>query len=222
MKLSNFSILLTAVILLVVGMALAPLIDVGSKPRPRQGRDLWINYSWQGKSAKVVEQSVTAPIEGLMVAVRGVEDVESESRYGSGWVKVTLKPDVNVSAVRFEIASLLRQIRGRLPEGVSIPTLSGGDVVNHSRQREETVHLLSYTVNSPLTAMQLQEYVQQHITPVLQRNEDVRWVNVSGGTGQYLEITYDPLLLQACGLSADDLRFCCRLAAFRPTTWKTD
>ena len=73
MKLSNFSILLTAAILLVVGMALAPLIDVGSKPRPRQGRDLWINYSWQGKSAKVVEQSVTAPIEGLMVAVRGVE-----------------------------------------------------------------------------------------------------------------------------------------------------
>lgn len=205
MKLSNFSILLTAAILLVVGMALAPLIDVGSKPRPRQGRDLWINYSWQGKSAKVVEQSVTAPIEGLMVAVRGVENVESESRYGSGWVKVTLKPDVNVSAVRFEIASLLRQIRGRLPEGVSTPTLSGGDVVNSARQREETVHLLSYTVNSPLTAMQLQEYVQQHITPVLQRNEDVRWVNVSGGTGQYLEITYDPLLLQACGLSADDL-----------------
>lgn len=205
MKSSNFSILLTACILLVIGVALAPLIDVGSKPRPRQGRDLWINYSWQGKSAKVVEQGVTAPIEGLMVAVRGVENVESESRYGSGWVKVTLKPDINVSAVRFEIASLLRQIRGRLPEGVSTPTLSGGDIVNYSRQREETVHLLSYTVNSPLTAMQLQDYVRQHVAPALQRNEDVRGVNISGGTGQYLEITYDPLLLQACGLSADDM-----------------
>ncbi len=205
MKLSNFSILLTAVILLVIGIALAPLIDVAPQPRPRQGRDLWINYGWQGKSAKVVEQGVTAPIEGLMVAVRGVENVESESRYGGGWVKVTLKPDVNVSAVRFEIASLLRQIRGRLPEGVSTPTLSGGDIVNNMRQRDETVHLLSYTVNSPLAATQLQEYVQQQITPVLQRNEDVRWVNVSGGTGRYLEITYDPLLLQSCGLSATDM-----------------
>lgn len=202
---SRFSILLTACILLVVGAALAPLIDVAPQPRPRQGRDLWINYNWPGKSAKVVEQGVTAPIEGLMVAVRGVADVESESRYGGGWVKVTLKPDVNVSAVRFEIASLLRQVRGRLPEGVGTPTLSGGDIVTATRRREETVHLLSYTVNSPLTATQLQEYVRQHISPALQRNEEVRGVDVSGGTGQYLEITYDPLLLQACGLSADDL-----------------
>ena len=205
MRSSNFSVILTACILLVIGIALAPLIDVGSQPRPRQGRDLWINYSWQGRSAKIVEQSVTAPIEGLMVAVRGVANVESESRYGGGWVKVTLKPDVNVSAIRFEIASLLRQIRKSLPEGVSTPALSGGDIVNNTRQRDETVHLLSYTVNSPLTATQLKEYVRLHVIPPLQRNEDVRWVNVSGGRGQYVEITYDPFVLQASGLSAGDL-----------------
>lgn len=204
MRLSNFSVILTACILLVIGIALAPLIDVGSKPRPRQGRDLWISYGWGGASAKVIEQSVTAPIEGLMVSVRGVEKVESESRFGSGWVKVTLKPDVNVSAVRFEIASLLRQIRDRLPDKVSPPTLSGGDIAN-SRQRDETVHLLSYTVNSSLTSMQLQEYVQKHVAPELQRNEDVRWVSVSGGVGRYLEVVYDPILLQACGLGSYDI-----------------
>ena len=204
-KPSNFSVLLTATILLVVGLALTPLIDVGSKPRPRQGRDLWINYYWKGKAAKVVEQSITAPIEGLMVAVRGVEHVESESRYGKGWVKVTLKPNVNVSAVRFEIASLLRQIRGRLPDGVSTPILSGGNLVNNTKQRDKTVHLLSYTVNSPFTALQLQEYVKQYIAPILQRNEDVQRVEVSGGAGQYLEITYDPFLLQSCGFSVNDI-----------------
>lgn len=205
MRTSNFSVILTACILLVIGIALTPLIDIGAKPRPRQGRDLWINYGWNGASAKVIEQSVTAPIEGLMVAVRGVENVESESRFGSGWVKVTLKPDVNVSAVRFEIASLLRQIRSKLPEGVSTPALSGGDIINNSRQREETVHLLSYTINSRLTSTQLQEYVEKNVSPTLLRNEDVRWVNVSGGVGRYLEVTYDPLLLQACGLGASDI-----------------
>lgn len=206
MRISNFSVLLTACILLIIGIALTPLIDVGSKPRPRQGRDLWISYGWSGASAKVVEQNVTAPIEGMMVAVRGVESVESESRFGSGWVKVTLKPDVRVFAVRFEIASLLRQLRSRLPEGVSTPTLSGGDIVNNSsRQKEETVHLLSYNISSQLNSAQLQDYVQKHIQPVLQRNEDVKWVNVSGGVGRYLEVTYDPLLLQACGLSSSDI-----------------
>lgn len=205
MRPSNFSVILTACIVLVIGIALTPLIDVGSKPRPRQGRELWINYDWQGSSAKLIEQNVTAPIEGLMVAVRGVQSVESESRFGSGWIKVTLKPDVNVSAVRFEIASLLRQIRSRLPEGAGMPTLSGGDVVSTSRQRDKTVHLLSYTVNSRLTSMQLQEYVQKTIQPALQQNEDVHGVSVSGGVGSYLEITYDPLLLQACGLTSSDI-----------------
>ena len=206
MRISNFSVLLTACILLIIGTALTPLIDVASKPRPRQGRDLWINYTWSGAPAKVIEQNVTAPIEGMMVAVRGVESVESESRFGSGWVKVTLKPEVRVFAVRFEIASLLRQLRGRLPDGVSTPTLSGGDIVDNTRrQKEETVHLLSYNISSPLNSAQLQDYVQKHVQPVLQRNEDVKWVNVSGGVGRYLEVTYDPLLLQACGLSSSDI-----------------
>lgn len=206
MRISNFSVLLTACILLIIGVALTPLIDVGSKPRPRQGRDLWISYGWSGASAKVIEQNVTAPIEGMMVAVRGVESVESESRFGSGWVKVTLKPDVRVFAVRFEIASLLRQLRSRLPDGVSTPTLSGGDIVDNTRrQKEETVHLLSYNISSRLNSAQLQDYVQKHVQPVLQRNEDVKWVNVSGGVGRYLEVTYDPLLLQACGLSSSDI-----------------
>ena len=190
MRISNFSVLLTACILLIIGTALTPLIDVASKPRPRQGRDLWINYTWSGAPAKVIEQNVTAPIEGMMVAVRGVESVESESRFGSGWVKVTLKPEVRVFAVRFEIASLLRQLRGRLPDGVSTPTLSGGDIVDNARrQKEETVHLLSYNISSPLNSAQLQDYVQKHVQPVLQRNEDVKWVNVSGGVGRYLEVT---------------------------------
>ena len=206
MRISNFSVLLTACILLIIGVALTPLIDVASKPRPRQGRDLWINYTWNGAPAKVIEQNVTAPIEGMMVAVRGVESVESESRFGSGWVKVTLKPDVRVFAIRFEIASLLRQLHSRLPDGVSMPTLSGGDIVDNTRrQKEEAVHLLSYNISSRLNSAQLQDYVQKHVQPVLQRNEDVKWVNVSGGVGRYLEVTYDPLLLQACGLSSSDI-----------------
>ena len=206
MRISNFSVLLTACILLIIGIALTPLIDVGAKPRPRQGHELWITYSWNGASAKVIEQNVTAPIEGMMVSVRGVENVESESRFGNGWVKVTLKPDVKVFAVRFEIASLLRQLRNKLPDGVSTPTLSGGNIVNNTRkQNDETVHLLSYTISSKLNSAQLQDYVQKNVQPTLQQNEHVKWVTVSGGVGRYLEVSYDPLLLQACGLNSSDI-----------------
>ena len=79
MRISNFTILLTLVILMVIGAALIPLVDVADKPRPQQGKTLTISFSWPKASAKVIEQNVTSRIEGLVAAVKGVESVESES-----------------------------------------------------------------------------------------------------------------------------------------------
>ena len=56
MKLSRFTLLLTLAILMVIGCALIPRIDVADKPRPTQGKTLNVWYSWNGASAKVIEQ----------------------------------------------------------------------------------------------------------------------------------------------------------------------
>ena len=117
MKVSNFTILLTLLILMVVGMALVPRVDVADQPRPRQGKTLTISFSWPRASAKVVEQNVTSRIEGLVSSVKGVEGTSSESYFGSGMVRVELKKDANISATKFEISSLIRQIQKQLPEG---------------------------------------------------------------------------------------------------------
>ncbi|MCF0195673.1 MAG: efflux RND transporter permease subunit [Bacteroidaceae bacterium] len=205
MKLSNFSTLLTLAILMVVGVALIPHIDVADQPRPQQGKTLSIWYSWPGASAKVVEQNVTSRIEGLVSAVRGVERVTSESYFGSGRVNVELKKNADVSATKFEIASLLRQVRKQLPEGVSYPELSGGEVVNESRKREATQVLLSYRVNSNLSDEQLKEYIERQVEPQLRRMEEVKRVEVTGGSSKYIIITYDPFVLAGYGLSAADI-----------------
>src|SRR3712207_7294875 len=59
----SFSILLTVCILMIIGMALVPGLDISNKPRPQQGKTLNISYYWQGTSAKVVEQNVTSRSE---------------------------------------------------------------------------------------------------------------------------------------------------------------
>ena len=96
-RISPFSLLLTLVILLVIGTALIPLVDVGSSPKPRQGKTLTISYSWRNASPKVVEQEVTSKIEGLVSAVKGVGEVSSVSNFGSGRVTVVLKKEADVS-----------------------------------------------------------------------------------------------------------------------------
>ena len=207
MKLSRFTLLLTLAILMVIGCALIPRIDVADKPRPTQGKTLDVRYSWNGASAKVIEQNVTSRIEGLVAAVRGVENVKSESYFGSGRVTIELKKNANVSATKFEIASLLRQIRKQLPQGVSYPELSGGEVVNEkeNQKKETTQVLLSYCVNSNLSDEQLKEYIERQVEPALRQIDDVKRVEVTGGKSKYIVITYDPFVLSSYGLSAYDI-----------------
>ena len=207
MRLSRFTLLLTLAILMVVGCALIPKVDVADKPRPQQGKTLEVWYSWNGASAKVIEQNVTSRIEGLVSAVRGVESVKSVSYFGSGRVTIELKKNADVSATKFEIASLLRQVRKQLPQGVSYPELSGGEVVNENQnQRKETTQvLLSYCVNSNLSDEQLKEYIERQVEPALRQIEEVKRVEVTGGKSKYIVITYDPFILSSYGLSAHDI-----------------
>ena len=205
MRVSNFTLLLTLAILMVIGVALLPSIDVADNPRPRQGKTLTVTYSWSKASAKVIEQNVTSRIEGLVASVKGVESVSSESYFGSGRVDVELKKGADVSSVKFEISSLLKQIYKKLPEGVSYPSLTGGEVVNENEKSETTQLLLSYQVNSNLSDEQLKEYIEWKVEPELKRLEDVKRVEVTGGVSKYIEITYNPFVLANYGLSAYDI-----------------
>ena len=77
-RVSSFSLLLTMIILMIIGAALIPLVDVGLSPKPRQGKTLTISYGWQNASPKVVEQEVTSKIEGLDSAEKGEATIKKE------------------------------------------------------------------------------------------------------------------------------------------------
>ena len=127
-------------IIVVLGVSLLPLVDIGLKPPPRQGKTLTVKCSWKGASAKVMENSVTSIIEGALSGIEGVENVSSESYFGSCRIKIQLKKNSDATAARFQMASQLRQIYTHLPEGVSYPSLTGGEVVNEQDNRNEILH----------------------------------------------------------------------------------
>ena len=205
MKRTYFTQLLTLVILMVIGAGLLPQIEVADQPRPRQGKTLTVWYGWPGSSAKVIEQNVTSRLEGMVSAVKGVQEITSESYFGSGRISITLKPEADVSMTKFEIASVLRQAHKQLPKGVSFPELSGGEVVNESQKKETTQMLLTYCVNSNLGDDQLKNYMDRQVIPQLNRMEEVKKVELSGGTSKYIVITYDPFVISGYGLTAYDI-----------------
>lgn len=202
---SRFTLLLILAILMTIGAALLPLIDVAEQPRARQGRTLTVTYRWQGASAKVMEQNVTSRIEGLAGAVKGVKAVESESRFGSARIVIELKPQADISAVKFEIMSLLRQTYKSMPKGVTFPNLSGGDINGDGQGADKDMLLLTYRVNADMSNRQLSEYVRQNIETKLRKHNEISRIEVTGCSGKYIEIAYNSQILNSYGITASDI-----------------
>lgn len=205
MKPSSFTVIMTFCILMILGVAAMPLLDVGVEPIPHQGKTITIKYLWPNTSAKVVEQNLTSPVEGMISALKGVEAVSSTSYMGRSEIKVRLKEDAKVSSVRFEISSLLRQSYGRLPQGISYPEVSGGEVVYMNSSRNNQQLLLTYLVNADMYTNQIYEYVEQNIKRPLEALEGVSKVEVTGATEQYVDVIYDPMLLDSYGVTTSDM-----------------
>lgn len=141
-----------------------------------------------------------------MSSVKGVESVSSVSKFGGGSVEIQLKPNVNVSAVKFEIMSAIRQIQKKFPEEVSYPVISGGEVDagdEHADQKEFL--LLTYQLNSSMNDEQLKEYVSRQLEPVMKSLDGVRRIDITGGREKYIEVSYDPVILRSHGVTASDM-----------------
>lgn len=83
----------------------------------------------RGASAVVVDNEVTSKLEGSFSRLQGLKTLESKTRGRGGQLVLHLDGNVDLDAVRFEVATLVRQIYPALPEGVSYPNISmtGGE-----------------------------------------------------------------------------------------------
>lgn len=195
----SFSLILVMVILMIMGVAVIPLVKISYMPSEGvKTQNLTISFSWSGASARVIEQEVTSKIEGLVSSVSGVESVSSKSSLGGGSISVAVKKDANLSAVRFEISSLLKQVAPKLPQGVGYPYLS--ESTGGAGMRASTQSLLSYNIHADMREEQIEEYAKKNIKPQLELIDGVK-VEISGAVPNYIEMTYDPKVLQSYGFS---------------------
>ncbi len=193
----SFSLILIMVVLMIVGAALIPALRLSYQPSPKQGSKLTITSRWQGASARIIEQEVVSRIEGAVSTVVGIESITSTSSENIGRIIINLKEGVSVSAKRFEIASLIKQVEGSLPEDATYPELTGGAVLNNNNQMK---HLLTYVINADMSNELISEYISESVTPALEEIEGVASVLLTGAYASYLDIEYDPLVLESYGV----------------------
>lgn len=201
----NFSILLVMCILMVIGVALTPRLDISNEPRPEQGKTLTITYWWQNASAKVIEQNITSRIEAAVSMVKGVEKVSSVSEFGSGRITIEMKPKANVSMAKFEIASILRQLRPKLPDDMSFPVVSGGEVDASRADDNEVKLILTYQLHADMSEEQIKQLADKDTKRYIEKIDGVNHVQISGTKSNYMEVTYDANEISVYGLTNNDI-----------------
>jgi HAE1 family hydrophobic/amphiphilic exporter-1 len=82
---------------------------------------LTISANWTSASPEVMETEVVNPIEQAVIAVQGVQDIESNMRQGIATIKLTFSSDKNIDAALQETNSKLRAVK--LPDDVLPPTI---------------------------------------------------------------------------------------------------
>ncbi|WP_396603270.1 efflux RND transporter permease subunit [Algibacter sp. R77976] len=199
LKFSSFSILIAFVCLSIIGASLIPLLNIKLSPSEKTA-SIGINYTWQGVSAKLIEQEVTSKLEGVFNTIKGVKEISSTSNKGKGNISIEFKDNMNMDALRFEIASLIRQSYSEFPEGVTYPNISQSTI------NENKSPVLSYSINANESPYYIKKYTENYIAPKLAIIKGVNKLDVYGAAPFEWVIEYNTDKLLQLHLTVNDIK----------------
>ena len=200
-KSHSFSIILVMILLMVVGAIFLVTGQLKVQYNPvQENLNLSVSFSGQG-SARVVESEVTSIVEGALNTVDGVSSISAHTDNGGGYVSLNFKKGTNMETTRFDVSTRMRQIRSKLPEGTSLPRVSGS-VGGGGRGSQQ---ILRYTINADMPAIEIVRYADEHLKTPLSRIEGVESVSTSGAKAFEWVLTFDPNSLRAVGMSPSNL-----------------
>jgi multidrug efflux pump subunit AcrB len=198
-RISSFSIIIVFILLILCGIPLVWGLNLELDPNAGTSA-LNVTFKWSNTEPRIIEQEATSRLEALFSQVQGIKRITSQSGNGLGVITVTLDKKANTDAVRFEISSLIRQSWAEMPPGTGYPKLT----VNRSDDKEERP-LLTYTLNSPARPDIVMRYAEEKLKPLLARVNGIYKIDVSGATPMQWVINYDVNIMQATGVTTNDI-----------------
>lgn len=195
---SSFSVLLLMAVAAVIGIACFPRLRVQYTPNAAT-KSISVDFQYPGASARIVEAEVTSRLEGILSTIRACSGISSVSRDGSGSVSLTVARRADIEAVRFEVASQIRNIYSKLPEGCSYPSIS------LNARGEKAQAAITYSIRSALPSQEIADFVERELLYPLSTVEGVSSVNFYGQTPFEWVVTFDADRSAASGITVNDI-----------------
>jgi multidrug efflux pump subunit AcrB len=191
---SPFSVIVVFIALIIIGIAFVPLLNISYKPN-RTLPQLTISFSWPNASPKVIEDE-TSKIEGVLGKVNQVKNIESTSSVGSGYVRLEFDKTADLDQKRYEVSTLIRQLRSNMPDGMSYPEITSNAVNNN-----DVVTFMVLTLNASASTHYIEKVASQQVIPALLKINGIADIQIYGSTPYQWEISFDPELLKTYSLS---------------------
>lgn len=195
---SPFSIIVVFLALMIIGTAFIPLLDVRFKPT-RELPQLSIWFSWPNASPEVVEEE-TSKIEGVLGKITQVKSIESTSSVGSGSVTLNFDKIADLNKKRYEVSTLIRQLRSNLPEEMSYP-----EITTSFEQDEDQVSFMVLTLNANTTTHEIKKVADQQVISHLLKQKGIADITLHGVTPHQWEICFDPVLLKNYSVTPSEI-----------------
>lgn len=199
-KISSFSIILIFACLSLIGLALVPLLPIKLAPSQTLPT-IGVHFSMYGSSPRTVEIEATSRLEAMLNRIDGIKKISSKSGNGWGRIQLEFKKYKDIDIARFEIATIIRQIWGMLPENVSYPSISQSKADNNANKP-----LLTYTVNAPVAPHEIQDFAEKNIKPQLALIEGVSQVDVRGAVPMVWRLEYDADVLAKYEVTVQEIQ----------------
>lgn len=200
----SFSLLVVFLLISLLGLLSIPLLNLQLSPSSSLP-SISVTYSWSNASPELVEREITSRLEGAFGTLEGINKITSTSNNGSGSIDLFIDKYTNPDQIRFELSIILRQIFPQLPDGVSFPQIS----MNRPDDKSDTP-LLTYSLTGKENSAILEEYAINYIKMEIASVEDVKLINVYGGTPFSIEVIYNHKAMAGLGIKEEDV-----LAALR-------
>lgn len=178
----------------VIGISRLPVSQYPSVASPT----ITLTATYQGASAKVMEDSVLAVIERNMYGVEGLDYIStSADSSGTGQVTLTFVPGTDEDIAQVNVQNKLSEVTPLLPSTVQ------QNGVTVAKSQSNFLMVVGLTSEQKTTA-EMADYAQRNIIPELQRIDGVGEVRLFGAQ-RAMRVWVDPQKLKSYNLSFADV-----------------
>ena len=153
-----------------------------------------VSTTYPGASPSVIDQQVTQVIENAVSTLSGITDLNSTSSNGVSLVFMSFDASTDQNSDANQVASLVSAAVRQLPQGIGAPLIQ---TFNPS-----SIPIMQFGISGSGASLgEIDTYVTNDLTPLLERVSGVANIKVDGGPVRQFQVLLNPNRLQSYGLS---------------------